>query len=109
MWKAEYRKDDPARRARLKAVTHEKFAPDGKVRIEFIGVWDTVGAVGMPFDELAYFWDRFIYPFRFTDRQLTPQVRCARHALSIDDECRTFHPTMWDERGAGPGQVRQVW
>jgi uncharacterized protein (DUF2235 family) len=108
-WRPEYRKDDPDRRRRLNAVTHPKLAPEGKIRVEFIGVWDTVCAVGMPFDELAYLWDRFIYPFRFADGRLTPQVACARHALSIDDERRSFHPTMWDEQGAAPGQIEQVW
>src|SRR6267143_3860424 len=108
-WKPEYRKDDPDRRRRLKAVAHPGLAPGGKIGVEFIGVWDTVCAVGMPFDELAYFWDRFIYPLRFADGRLTPQVACARHALSIDDERRAFHPTMWDEQGAAPGQIAQVW
>jgi uncharacterized protein (DUF2235 family) len=108
-WKPEYRKDDPDRRRRLNAVTHPRLAPDAKIYVEFIGVWDTVCALGMPFDELAYLWDRFIYPFRFADGRLTPQVACARHALSIDDERRTFQPTMWDEQGAAPGQIEQVW
>lgn len=26
--------------------------PDGAVTIDFVGLWDTVGAVGMPFEEL---------------------------------------------------------
>ena len=32
------------------AVTDPEHAPDGNVRIYFVGVWDTVDAVGVPFD-----------------------------------------------------------
>jgi len=104
-----FRADDPVRRERLKAVQHEVHAPGGQVPIEFIGVWDTVDAVGMPIDELADFWDAFIYPFRFHDRTLTSQLHCARHAVSIDDERRTFRPVMWNEALARPGQIEQLW
>ena len=79
------------------------------VPIRFIGVWDTVDAVGMPFRGLADFWDRVIYPFRFQDRKLVGRVERACHAVSIDDERQTFHPTMWDEHNATTGQVEQVW
>ena len=104
-----FRADDPQRRERLKAVQHEIHAPGGQVPIEFIGVWDTVDAVGMPWDRLADFWDAFVYPFRFHDRTLTSQVHCARHAVSVDDERRTFRPVMWNEKGAQPGQIEQLW
>lgn len=79
------------------------------VHIQFVGVWDTVDAVGMPFDELAAFWDKFIYPFRFPDRKISPRVHRACHAISIDDERKTFHPTMWNESGSREGQIEQVW
>lgn len=79
------------------------------MHIRFIGVWDTVDAVGMPFDELAAFWDAFIYPFRFPDRKISPRVQRACHAISVDDERKTFHPTMWNESGAREGQIEQVW
>lgn len=104
-----FKADDPQRRERLKAVQHEVHAPAGQVPIEFIGVWDTVDAVGMPWDRLADFWDAFVYPFRFHDRALTSQVLCARHAVSIDDERRTFRPVLWNEAGAQPGQIEQLW
>ncbi|MFQ5714657.1 MAG: DUF2235 domain-containing protein [Candidatus Scalinduaceae bacterium] len=68
--------------------------------IKFIGVWDTVDAVGAPIDEIAKFINKFIYPFKFVDSRLSPEnkVEKACHALSIDDERLTFHPVMWDER-----------
>ena len=86
--------------------------------IEFIGVWDTVDAYGLPMDELAILWDRFIYPLYFPDYTLSPIVKRACHAVSVDDERLTFHPVLWDEGpepglvAAGkvsPGRIEQVW
>ncbi len=90
--------------------------------IAFIGVWDTVDAYGLPIDELATIWDWLIYPIRFPDQDLSPIVRHARHALSIDDQRLTFHPLLWnEEHQPGPNHefpadgaprrpdIRQVW
>ena len=91
------------------AVTHEEHAPEGKVEIEFIGVWDTVDAVGLPFDKLADWINDYIYPFKFPDLTLSPTVRKACHAISIDDERHTFHPVMWNETGESGDRIDQVW
>ncbi len=49
--------------------------------IEFIGVWDTVDAVGLPI-EAADFVNRVIYAFKFPDRTLNTSVAYACHALA---------------------------
>ena len=77
--------------------------------IEFIGVWDTVDAYGLPVDELAVLWDWLICPLQFVGRRLPDEVQHACHALSIDDERHTFHPVLWDEREEEPGRIEQVW
>ena len=77
------------------------------VPVHFLGAWDTVDAVGLPIYELAYVWD-LVFRHRFPDRRLSAAVRHARHALAIDDERRTFHPVMWDEKGSAT-DVAQVW
>ncbi len=78
--------------------------------IEFIGVWDTVDAYGFPIDEIAIFWDKWIYPLRFPDQGLWKRVVRACHAVSIDDERHTFHPVLWDERGNEDSErIEQVW
>ena len=77
--------------------------------IQFIGVWDTVDAYGMPIDWLAVVWDWLVYPLRFVDNSLSCKVKRACHALSIDDERQTFHPLLWKEPGQCPGRVKQVW
>lgn len=78
------------------------------IEIEFIGVWDTVGAVGMPVDELKPLVN-WIWPRKFDELTPGARVKRARHALAIDDERRTFHPELWNERGARGGQIDQVW
>lgn len=78
------------------------------LQIRFIGVWDTVDAVGTPWDRLTK-WLNKIFHFMFSDRTLSPRVYKGRHAVSIDDERRTFHPVMWNEPGAHEDQIKQVW
>ena len=75
------------------------------VKIEFIGVWDTVDAVGMPF-ALASLVNRFVYQFKFPTQTLGPGVKRAYHALSIDDARQAFEPVLW----VGPDErIEQVW
>jgi len=82
--------------------------PDEKVDISFIGVWDTVGAIGVPFDEMKE-WISRVFPIWFTDNTLGPEVARACHALSIDDERRTFYPELWNEQGGKDIRIKQVW
>ncbi|MFQ5963260.1 MAG: DUF2235 domain-containing protein [Candidatus Scalinduaceae bacterium] len=89
----------------------------GDEKIAFIGVWDTVDAVGVPIDELAKFINTFIYRFKFVDSKLSSEEKVKKlcHALSIDDERLTFHPVMWDEEGEEDkedkkdSRIEQVW
>ena len=70
--------------------------------IEMIGVWDTVGALGIP---LIFFrgFNRWIE--RFHDTALHPQVRHGYHAVALDEERAEFMPTLWDDRDG----IEQVW
>jgi uncharacterized protein (DUF2235 family) len=92
-------------------VDDEQYADDEKIHIKFIGVWDTVDAVGAPIDEIAWVIDKVFYPFKFVDSKLSPEnkVKKACHALSIDDERLTFHPVMWDEEDKKDSRIEQVW
>lgn len=101
-------KQDRARREACGAVIHDDYVPDGAVTIDFVGVWDTVGAVGMPFEELRDFFN-WIYPMRFSELTPSSRIKRACHALSLDDDRRTFHPELWNEQGIPAGQVDQVW
>ncbi|HMK78510.1 MAG TPA: DUF2235 domain-containing protein, partial [Xanthobacteraceae bacterium] len=68
------------------------------IEIEFIGVWDTVVAYGLPIDELTIAVDKWVWPMQFEHKDLLPRVKRARQALALDDERRTFHPVPWDEK-----------
>lgn len=95
----------PTKKARA-GQSEERNRPD----IQFLGVWDTVDAYGLPIDELAVLWDNFIYPYRFRDRTLSDLVLKARHAIALDDERHTFHPVLWDESDEDrKGSIEQVW
>lgn len=85
----------------LCSISNNKIKTIKDTPIEFIGVWDTVDAVGVPIKELAWVIDKFFYPFRFVDSKLSKKekLKKACHALSIDDERLTFHPVMWNEEG----------
>lgn len=83
----------------------EKFVP-----IRFMGVWDTVDAVGFPIEEIASFWNDNIYQFKFSDHALSPWVNKACHALSIDDERGSFHPLLFNESDPRDAKrIEQVW
>lgn len=97
------------RRKSLGAIIHSEFVPDGQPSIEFVGVWDTVAAVGLPFEELRDILN-FIYPVKFAELFPGSRIKRACHALSIDDERQSFHPELWNEqRASRPDQIKQVW
>jgi len=79
------------------------------VPIAFIGVWDTVDAVGLPF-HISDFINVAIYRFKFRDHKLSKLVERACHALAIDDERHSFHPLLWREDDKGDVErIEQVW
>jgi len=79
-------------------------------RIKFLGVWDTVAALGIPFKSIDVLMDKIpFFRHRFQDLMLKESVMHARHALAIDDERLTFHPTIWDPQIRENQTVKQVW
>lgn len=72
-------------------------APEAMPDIEFVGVWDTVAAYGGPIVEITRGIDTWIWPLTMTDHCLSPKVKAARHAMSLDDERDAFQPVPWDE------------
>ena len=83
-------------------------------KITFIGVWDTVGALGFPYRPVGVLLDQLpLFRYTFHDTTISSNVRSGYHALSIDDERRTFLPTLWDEMTERELQqkphVEQAW
>lgn len=101
-----YREGDKGDRAAYKA------ANGRDCPVEVVGVWDTVGALGIPVGFLKKFTDRH---HQFHDTKLNGEVTAAYHAVSIDEERDSFTPTLFRPcrrrlEGQVPDQViEQVW
>lgn len=64
------------------------------LRIRYLGVWDSVGALGVPRTiPLLSRWTARKY--RFHDADLSSLVASARHAVAIDEHRAAFEPTHW--------------
>jgi len=96
-----YRQKDKRAELLLKLKDASMYPAD----ISMVGVWDTVGSLGIP----AAIGDIDPILYGFLDTSLNPKVRNAYQALAID-ECRAqFPPTLWSSAPV-PGQtMEQVW
>jgi hypothetical protein len=84
-----------------------------QIRIKCLGVWDTVGALGIPTPGLAKVqrwagqkWERFRVGFH--DCNLTEIVENAFQALAVDERRGPFKPSIWDKT-TGQDRVLQAW
>ena len=102
-----------------------------EVRIKFMGVWDTVSALGFPYQrtgdsliedilerpvpvwlaracDILFNFGSLAHKFyNYTPNQIVDHVY---HAISIDDERKSFLPMVWDETTPGlRGDITQVW
>lgn len=78
--------------------------------IYFLGVWDTVGALGIPLKWAASLNRKY----QFHDVKLSSQIRYAYHALSIDEQRAAFEPALWEikpeiKKLTDPPVREQVW
>ncbi|MEV8562473.1 DUF2235 domain-containing protein [Streptomyces sp. NPDC051917] len=86
-----------------------------ETEIHFIGVWDTVGALGVPVPGPRWLQpdvNRFNRHWAFHDTELSSWVKAAFHALAIDEQRSAFRPTLWHQQpgAAQQGQeLKQVW
>ena len=62
--------------------------------IKFIGVWDTVGSLGIPLP-----WYKFYNQerYQFHDTTLSSYVKNAYQALAVDERRKLFEPVLWEE------------
>lgn len=87
--------------------------PVEMLAVDYLGVWDTVGALGVP-DHFAGLAALTNGKYKFHDLRLSSMVKSARHAVAIDERRRTFPPTLWEnltELNIGEGDLpyRQEW
>ncbi|HEX5961496.1 MAG TPA: DUF2235 domain-containing protein [Rhodanobacteraceae bacterium] len=94
--------DDPKMQAFRAAHSRE-------VLIRFIGVWETVGALGIPGVASWFPFSRSHYAFHDTD--LSRIVQYAYQALAIDEHRADFKPAKWTRpRGRlAPGELPTAW
>ncbi len=83
------------------------------IPIRFIGVWDTVGALGVP-DRMAIanlLDDPSEYSYH--DMKLESNVETARHALALDEMRSSFSPVLWrdieDNKHVDKRDVKEIW
>ena len=103
--KALYRKGVDAGSDEAKAFRRQ-FAIEDDTAIQCIGVWDTVGALGIP---VGLFKSINEKEYQFHDTRLSRAVKFAFHALAVDEHRPPFAPTLWDSEPLGGQTVEQAW
>ena len=81
----------------------KRYAVADRVNIHFVGVWDTVGAMGLPFTIFGLIEDKD----NFYDREIGKNIVTARHAMALDEFRADFEPTIWVEKSCV--DIKQVW
>ncbi len=77
-----------------------------EIDIHTIGVFDSVGALGVPLESFSgYNQSRY----RFHDVNLSSIVRNGFHAMAIDEHRKAFNITLWDPPGPIDQVMEQRW
>ena len=79
-----------------------KYSHDER-NVHFVGVWDTVGALGIPSSLMGLFNSHD----EFYDNRMGANIAHARHALAIDEKREDFTPTFWRPREGV--DLKQIW
>lgn len=91
-----------------------------KAEIEFVGVFDTVGSLGVPssllrvakewgFEHLSGLFEDFRERYRFHDTRLSRIINRAYHAVAIDEFREDFNVSLWDQKTRPDQVLEQVW
>ncbi|MCJ1285256.1 polynucleotide adenylyltransferase [Xylographa opegraphella] len=79
-----------------------------RIPIKAVGVWDTVGSLGIPDIGL---WPKGPSEYAFINTVVSPNVENAFHALALDEHRKPFSPTIWEkpEGQQLPNKLVQCW
>ena len=90
-----------------------------EVKIKFIGVWDTVEALGirgaLGMSKGGWPGARLLFSrkhrsrYAFHDAELSGSVEHGYHALAIDEKRKPFRPTLWNNPPKDGQTIEQVW
>ena len=76
------------------------------LEVKFIGVWETVGSLGIPLRGLRWLTKN---EYAFHDTELSGAVSKACQALAIDEHRRPFEPAIWEYKPKPWQRIEQVW
>ena len=81
------------------------------VDVQAIGVFDTVGSLGVP---VVPWLQRLgmpttLHSYRFFDTGIDDHVKNAFQVLALDEHRSAFGPTIWSKRDNGKTNLKQVW
>lgn len=77
-----------------------------EIRIKFLGVWDTVGALGIPLESFRWFNKR---RYEFHDTELSGIVENAYHAVAVDEHREAYVVTLWNPKAKPQQVMEQRW
>lgn len=90
------------------AAFRERWSREAPIRC--VGVWDTVGALGIPLSGIPVV-RRLNRRWAFHDTELSSTVEAGFQALAVDERRRQFTPAVWwpHRPGAADQRVEQLW
>jgi uncharacterized protein (DUF2235 family) len=77
-----------------------------EIKIRFVGVWDTVGALGVPLGVLKDVNMRF---YEFHDTKLSSSVENAYHAIAVDEHREDYDVCLWHPSAEAEQVLEQRW
>lgn len=81
------------------------------VPIQAIGVWETIGALGIPLSpilqRLGLPWH--VRPYRFFDTALSNATKYAFQALALDEHRSAYYPAVWEKPQGINAVLKQTW
>ncbi|RMZ81386.1 hypothetical protein DV738_g2207, partial [Chaetothyriales sp. CBS 135597] len=83
-----------------------------RIPIKAIGVWDTVGSLGIPKIPLLRslgLQSSDTHQYQFYDTRLNPFIENAFQALALDERRGPFSPAVWEKGNNDRVNLKQVW
>jgi hypothetical protein len=79
--------------------------------ITAVGVWDTVGALGIPVHPMLQriLGRASFQEYQFYDTKLGSHIEYAFQALALDEQRPNFKPTLWERPDGCTTKLTQVW
>lgn len=97
---------------RYKAGLKKKGLSRLDIPIKVVGVWETVGSLGIPrieWLERLRLQTKSTKEFLFYDTSLNNNIEHAFQALALDEHRAAFSPAVWEKPRGNETNLRQVW